>query len=132
MVPDFGTKRRSKLQGKSILIVEDEALIALALEDMLAEFGCHLVGSAQASVDAIALIANAPKIDAAILDVELDDGKSWPVAEALTARSIPFAFSTGHGHDAEIDPRFTAAPILDKPFDTTQVRGLLAQLLLTS
>jgi CheY-like chemotaxis protein len=116
------------LEGKTILVAEDETLIAMVLEDMLAEFGCTLAGSAH-SVSAALDVAATASIDAAILDIELSDGKSWPIADVLQSRRIPFAFSTGHGHDAEIDTRFATAPILAKPFDGTELQRILEELL---
>lgn len=115
--------------GKRILVVEDETLIAMVLEDMLDELGCALAGSFTSARDALASLSSDQPVDAAILDVELDDGKSWPVAAALLDRAVPFAFSTGHGGNVDLDPRFSDAPILSKPYDLETVRGVLTQLL---
>lgn len=115
-------------QKKRILVVEDETLIAMLLEDMLEELGYALAGSAHTLDGALAL-AKAADIDAAILDIELDNKKSWPVAEALMQRGIPFAFATGEGKGAAIDPRFSTAPILGKPYDAQDLKGALEGLL---
>lgn len=116
-------------QGKSILVAEDETLIAMVLEDMLAELGCALAGSSHSVSGALDVLGSA-SVDAAIIDIELSDGQSWPVAELLASRRIPFAFSTGHGDDAELDARFATAPILAKPFDSEQLQSVLETLLI--
>lgn len=120
------------VEGKRIFVVEDETLIAMLLEDMLDELGCEVAASATSLHDAIAHVSSGEPIDAAILDVELNDGKSWPVAAALIDRNVPFAFATGHGDLAELDPRFASTPILGKPFDLDSLRSVLTQLLAKS
>lgn len=117
------------LEGKRIFVAEDETLIAMVLEDMLGELGFELAGSAQTVENAIELIKLPGKIDAAILDIELNVEKSWPIAAELAARDVPFAFATGHGPGAMVDPRFAAAPILDKPFDSDALNQVLLKLL---
>jgi CheY-like chemotaxis protein len=115
--------------GKRILVAEDETLIAMLLEDMLTELGFELACSAPSLSKAMDFVGAPNPIDAAILDIELNDEKSWPIADALLMRQVPFAFSTGYGRDADIDPRFSNAPILEKPFDTAALGDVLAQLL---
>ncbi len=110
-----------------ILVLEDEALIAMVLEDWLAELSHETVGPVSSVTAALASIESAPP-DAAILDVTLRDGDSYAVAAALRARAIPFAFATGRGAES-IDPRFADAPILGKPFEPDAVRRVLAALL---
>ncbi|MDO9383834.1 MAG: response regulator [Hyphomicrobiaceae bacterium] len=117
------------MAGKRIFVAEDETLIAMVLEDMIAELGFELAASAPSLSKAMNFVASSHPIDAAILDIELNDEKSWPIADALMRRQVPFAFSTGHGRDADVDPRFANAPILDKPFDTAALGDVLAQLL---
>jgi CheY-like chemotaxis protein len=110
-----------------VLVVEDEPLIAMLVEDWLAELACETVGPAATAARALALIAEAP-IDGAILDVSLDGHDSFAVAAALRERAIPFAFATGHAN-ARIEDRFKDAPRLAKPFDFAHVRDVLAILL---
>lgn len=117
------------MAGERIFVAEDETLIAMVMEDVLAALGYELAGSAHSVAAALDLVSPPAMIDAAILDIELSDDKSWPVADALAQRGIPFAFSTGHGPDAEIDPRFSNAPVLDKPFDNASVDAVLSKLL---
>lgn len=117
------------MAGKRIFVAEDETLIAMVLEDMLTELGFELACSAPSLSKAMDFVGTSDPIDAAILDIELNDEKSWPIAEALMLRQVPFVFSTGHGPDADVDVRFANAPILEKPFDTAALADVLAQLL---
>ena len=98
-----------------ILIVEDEPLIAMMLEDFLDALGKTHSGTADSVAPALDLIA-AGGIDAAILDVNLRGGEqSWPVADALAARGVPFVFATGGTQDGLIDAH-RDRPTLAKPF----------------
>jgi CheY-like chemotaxis protein len=109
-----------------VLVVEDEPLIAMLVEDWLAELECQTVGPAATAEHALALIDDA--LDGAILDVSLDGHDSFAVAAALRDRAIPFAFATGHAND-RIEHRFRDAPKLAKPYDFERVRSVLALLL---
>jgi CheY-like chemotaxis protein len=109
-----------------VLVVEDEPLIAMLVEDWLAELECQTVGPAATAQDALALIDDA--LDGAILDVSLDGHDSFAVAAALRARAIPFAFATGHAND-RIDHRFRDVPKLAKPYDFERLKSVLALLL---
>ncbi|MVA12186.1 response regulator [Agrobacterium vitis] len=114
-----------KLNGLRVLVVEDEALVAMMVEDFLADLGCTVVEVA-ASVPAALGVANNHGVilDGAVLDVNLGGEKVFPVAEALQTRGIPFVFATGYGA-AGIDERFSKAQVLSKPYD---VRALQAAL----
>ena len=81
---------------RRILIVEDEALVAMQLEDMLAELG-HEVAASCARLDEAGATARTTACDAAVLDINLSGQKSFPVAEALKSRGVPFFFATGYG-----------------------------------
>ena len=102
----------SDLERKRILVLEDEPLIAMMLEDILVELGCLVVGPASDIAGAEALVGDAA-IDAAILDVNIGDRTSHPVAELLQARRIPFLVASGYG-DAEALP--SASGALNKPY----------------
>src|SRR4051812_36415564 len=94
-----------ELQGLRVLVVEDETLIAMMIEDLLADMGCIVVGAAATIAQALALLADpAFQIDGALLDVNLGGEKVFPVADALAQRAIPFVFATGYGKDA-LEPR---------------------------
>jgi DNA-binding response OmpR family regulator len=96
------------------LVVEDETVVAMLIEDMLADIGFTVVWAPNLS-KAVA-IAQSGDFSLAVLDVNLGgSANSFPVADILTERGIPFLFSTGYGRGA-IDPRFAARPALQKPF----------------
>lgn len=103
-----------ELQGLRVLAVEDEFTILLMLENMLADLGCRLVGSAGRMADALALTqTTAP--EAAVLDVNLAGHSVYPVAERLVTRRVPIVFATGYGITG-IDPAWRSCAILDKPY----------------
>lgn len=117
----------TSLQGRRILLVEDEAVIAFALEDMLAELGCEVVGPAFRLEDAVAMSAS-EELDAAILDVNLNDQRSYAAADELNRRAIPFLFATGYGETGvEWDGR--QVPRLAKPYRKDQIEAALRKLL---
>lgn len=97
-----------------VLIVEDDMSIALMIEDMLLACGHEVAGIAMRLPDAIEQ-ATSSDCDVAILDVNLDGLMSFPVAEKLRARGIPFIFATGYG-SAGVPPPYAGLPTLAKPF----------------
>jgi len=107
-----------------ILIVEDEPLIAMMLEDFLEMLGKEMGGTADTVADALALI-EAGGIDAAILDVNLRGGEqSWPIADVLAAKGVPFVFATGGSQDSIAEP-YRSRPTLAKPFTMDAVAKIL-------
>lgn len=114
------------LTGKRILAVEDEALIAVMLEDMLSDMGVVTVGPAGTVTSALAL-ARSETFDAAILDVNLRGERIDPVAAILAERSIPFVFVTGYG-EVKIDGQ-PHAPVIDKPYTQEKLARALFQIL---
>jgi two-component sensor histidine kinase/DNA-binding response OmpR family regulator len=101
--------------GNRMLIAEDEALVAIMMEDLAVELGWSVVGPFAKAADALAA-AKDDDIQAALLDVNLGGESVYPVADALTARGVPFVFTTGYGAES-IDRRFASTPILQKPID---------------
>lgn len=99
------------------MIVEDEALVALMVEDLLIDFGCEISGSFGAVEDALAYLQDAaagpPALDGAVLDVNLGGTMVFPVAERLRAAGIPFVFATGYG--ALPREGFEDITVLNKP-----------------
>ena len=83
------------LCGRRMLVVEDEMLILMTIEDVLADLGCECVTATGASDKAIALI-DEQVFDAALLDMNLNGGSSRTVADALAAQGVPFVFATGN------------------------------------
>lgn len=111
----------------TILVVEDEPLIAMMIEDFLDILGKSLAGSADNVAAALALV-DAGGIDAAILDVNLRGGEqSFPIADALAAKGIPFVFATGGSHDSVSDA-YRDRPTLPKPFTMDGVAKALDSL----
>lgn len=115
-----------ELVGRRILLVEDELLISCLLEDMLEDLGCTLVGPASRIDQALCLVAG-EAIDAVILDVSLDQQLSYPVADALVARGIPFLFSTGYDRDRLRDG-YRSFAMLQKPFHPSELAKVLSGL----
>lgn len=114
------------LKGLRILLVEDEAMIAMLVEDMLIDSGASVVGPAAGVSTALAAI-DTEAIDGALLDVNLGGEQSFEVADALAARSIPFVFVTGYGGGAVRD-RYPNAATLQKPFVTSDLERALLTL----
>lgn len=107
-----------------VLVVEDEMTIALLLEDMLVELGHEVVDLAMRLPQALDLAASR-EIDLAILDVNLDGRMSFPVADVLLARGVPFVFATGYGA-LGVDPRYRGAVVVAKPFSLTALGAAIA------
>lgn len=114
------------LEGLSVLVAEDNFLIAMSLANDLQDLGCAVVGPF-ARVDMCLAAAETAQIDGAILDVNLVGGEVYPVAEALRSREIPFIFCTGLVETA-LPASFRDRPYLTKPFE----RGALADLMVNS
>jgi CheY-like chemotaxis protein len=112
--------------GLRVLLVEDEIMVALLLEDMLAELGCTVVGPV-ARLDKALGLARSEAYDLAFLDVNLDGEEVYPVVEAVAARDIPFVFVTGYGR-AGVRAPYSDRPTLQKPFRRHELRQLLAEL----
>ncbi len=114
------------IAGRRILIVEDEFFVADSLRMCLESLDVVVVGPV-ASVDAaIDLVASSDRLDGAVLDINLQGRKAFPVAEALAARGVPFVFVTGYGPES-IPEQFTSAPRCTKPFQVAQLVQLLAR-----
>jgi CheY-like chemotaxis protein len=96
-----------------ILVVEDEALIAYDLETALRQSGCEVVGPV-ATVAAAERALGGALPDAAVLDIELGDGKVFPIADALADRGVPFVFLTGYEPET-LPERHARRPIVIKP-----------------
>jgi len=119
----------SPLKGLRLLVVEDEALVAMMIETMLDDIGCIVVEVAGTVSRGLALVADeALAVDGAILDVNLGGEKVYPVAEALRARDVPFIFSTGYGIDG-IAAEFAHVPALAKPYQQAALEVMLASVL---
>lgn len=116
------------LSGRRVLVVEDEMLVALLLENMLAELGCEVIGPAANVEQALKMIETAGVLDAAVLDVNLNGVKSYPVADQLAARDVPFVFSTGYGRKS-LHNGYSSSPLLQKPFSLQEISDAITGLL---
>jgi PAS domain S-box-containing protein len=114
-----GVKRESKSR---VLLVEDEALVAMMIQETLNEFGYQVVGPLNTASEALAA-AREGHFDAAVLDINLGDGLVYTVAEILSVRGVPFVFVTGYDADS-VDPRFSEVPILQKPIERDMLQKI--------
>jgi CheY-like chemotaxis protein len=110
-----------------VLVVEDEPLVAMLIEDMLADLGCTVAETTDRLEPALRA-ANESTFDFAMIDVNLAGQPAYPVADRLAARGIPFIFITGYGAGG-IDSAYAAAPVLAKPFHTEQFERVVRELL---
>jgi CheY-like chemotaxis protein len=118
----------AKLRGLRVLVLEDETIVLLMIEDLLDDLGCQVVGPAATVPEALAL-AEAGGFDAALLDLNLGRGEtSYPVADMLAARQVPFAFVTGYSADV-LAPPHRGRPILEKPFWGDALSNVLQRLI---
>jgi two-component sensor histidine kinase len=132
-VPVFGdqigpaTTAPVRLEGRRILVVEDESLVAMMIADSLEEIGCSVVGPIARLGEGLAL-AEESELDAAVLDRNLAGASSDPIARELHARGIPFVIVSGYADLAR--PReMAAAPYLTKPFQPEALIAILADLI---
>ncbi len=115
------------LNGKRILIVEDENLIVLSLDSEITEAGGEVVATAGSVDAALDLIATAD-LDGAIVDIKLRGQRTFLVADALAARRIPFVFTTAMSRH-ECPARFADVPWLEKPFLPSAIIGALSDVM---
>jgi CheY-like chemotaxis protein len=115
------------LARKRALIVEDEAVVAVMIEEMLQDLGCDVVGMAGRLAQAIAKARELP-IDFGVLDVNLGGEMTYDVADVLMERGIPFIFATGYG-SAVISGKYAAMPVIQKPFAPVALEEALERLM---
>jgi CheY-like chemotaxis protein len=111
------------LAGLRILAVEDEALVAMYLEDLLVDLGCLVVGPA-ARVETAVHLLETQHVDAAILDVNVAGEKVFPVADRLVRLGVPFLFSTGYGA-AGLSSHHMERLVLQKPYSSEKLKAAL-------
>jgi CheY-like chemotaxis protein len=113
----------ARLDGVNILIVEDDFFIAEDIVESLQLAGARIVGPAATLTEAQDLATRFP-VDRVVLDVNLQRETTYPLAEVLRQRDVPFVFLTGYDRDA-IDRRFSWAPVLNKPVDLSALLAAL-------
>jgi len=125
---DADTAKTGGVAGNTrrVLVVEDETLVAMMLEEMLLELNCSVLGPAGDLAEAMGLAEKA-EFDLALLDVSLRRTPSFPVAEVLQKRGIPFAFMTGYGA-LDFPLAYQQLPRLSKPFDLPDLQRALKAL----
>ena len=110
-----------------VLVVEDEYLIRMLMEDMLAELGYDLAAAVGTIAEASEQ-AGTNDFDLAVLDDKLDGTEIFPVADILATRGVPFVFVTGYG-EGSLPEKYRGRPALQKPFQSEQLKATLAGLL---
>lgn len=109
--------------GRRVLIVEDEALIAMTAEDMIEEIGWQPARVATSCGAALEAVAEGG-FDIALLDINLRGEDSGPIADALAEAGIPFVFTTGYG-EARVPERHRGAGLVTKPYDSASLAAAL-------
>ena len=115
------------LDGRRIMVVEDEVLIAMLIEASLQDEGCDVVGPFGRLHEALHA-AEAEKLDAAIMDVNLAGDRIFPVAELLWQRSVPFLLLSGYGETALPDDR-RYWKLQSKPFEINRVLATVGDMI---
>ncbi len=116
-------------QGESlnVLVVEDESLVAMMIEDVLAELG-HQVAAVAGRLEEAERLAGTLPVDFAVVDLNLNGQRTFPVAEVLKRRGVPFLFATGYGA-AGLENGWSDAVVLQKPFQPEELRAALSRAL---
>ena len=118
------TSKPRALAGRRVLLVEDDYFIAVDLKSGFEEGGAQVLGPVASVGEALALIAGTTEIDAAVLDINLQDELVYPVADALHARGVPFLFATGYGTKI-LKPPYSGTPTLQKPFQLEDLQRMI-------
>jgi CheY-like chemotaxis protein len=109
------------LDGVRVLLVEDEAIIAMTAEDMLEELGCTVAATASNLQEAFACVEQ-HAFDVALLDINLNGQQSLPVAARLQEKGTPFVFTTGYGA-AGSSAEYADVPLVTKPYQLADLEG---------
>ena len=129
MVSDVsGKTSQTPLEGRRILVIEDEYFLAEDICAVLRGLGADIIGPAGEVGDAIGIVNSGEVIDAAVLDVNLKNVSILPVADRLRARNIPFVFTTGYDRSA-IDVRFKDIHLFEKPINVAAMARSLGKLI---
>jgi CheY-like chemotaxis protein len=119
---------RDTLQGRRVLVAEDEYMIAEEVAGELSDAGAETLGPVSSVSDAVRLIAAEDRIDGALLDVNLGHEAVWPVVEVLLARGVPLVLATGYDASA-IPQAYAHLPRCEKPASGRDLTRVLAQVL---
>ena len=114
------------LQGRRILVIEDDFLVAEILTEMLEEAGATILGPIGWRDEALAFVNHdSTRFDTVVLDINLHGQPSYPIADALIARDIQFVFMTGYGAGA-LEAAYRGYPRCEKPFEQKALLAALA------
>jgi CheY-like chemotaxis protein len=113
------------LTGRHILLVEDDCLLAETLGELLKSWGATVLGPKSTTAQALEFLAQADRVDFAVVDLNLHGARSFAVADALMARGIPFAFTTGYRQSPIPEP-YRHAVVLRKPFGKAELEKALS------
>ena len=116
------------LQGKTIMVVEDEALLALDLAITMEDLGAEVVGPCYRLRAALELAAKRP-VDGAVLDVDLNGETVFPLARLLDEAGVPFVFHTGRADPQNLLIDFQRARVCAKPSTPERVAACLSQMI---
>lgn len=114
------------LEGRQVLVVEDQYLLARDVCEWLEAAGAQIVGPAPNSEQACGLLER-EAIDGAVVDINLGCGPTFEVAMRLKERDVPFVFATGYD-ETQIPAEFSVAPRLEKPFKGSDLVGAVEKL----
>ncbi|WP_127144834.1 response regulator [Pelagibacterium montanilacus] len=117
-----------RMDGVKVLLVEDDALIALDIEDTLVAAGATVIGP-YATLAAARQAARGAAIDLAILDIDLHGEEVFPAAAVLRERGVPFLFYTGRPDREALTSTFQGVPVCRKPLDTRQLMAEAGKLI---
>lgn len=120
------SRKPVSLAGLRVFVVEDEALVAINLEDMLADLGCSDVVVAMRIEQALAAVDKGLAADVALLDVNIAGKPVFPVAERLVKDGVPVVFATGYGR-AGLPEEWQARPVLQKPYTMDELAEYLRE-----
>ena len=113
--------------GRRVLVVEDESTVLMLVEDMLLDLGFAGVETAMGVREALPM-AEEVALDLAILDINLGDERSFPIAAALRARGVPVFFATGYGSSG-LEGEWVGWTVLRKPFRVQDLAATIAKVL---
>ncbi len=109
-----------------VMIVEDEPLIGAAMEMLVEDLGGRVFGPFMNLREGLVAAESGEQVDCALLDCNLAREMSWPIADILVSRGVPFAFTSGKGVK-DIEPRFAGRPVFTKPVDDSTLKTFILQ-----
>ena len=115
------------LSKPKILVIEDNALVADAICDLVRDCGYDVAGAVGYVQQGIQFLADG-NVDGAVVDINLHGSPSFPICDELQRRNVPFFFVSGHILDTKVPSQFQNAKFLTKPVDVGQFRSALAEI----